>query len=274
MERINIASVMQKQKKASLTVEASLVVPVFIFAVMFFLYFFQFLNVMDAVQNSMTEAGKFISRYEPVAEEAELSNVLKTILIKQRFHAYLDENSINTKCILGGIYGIVVTMNGETEDSDDIEITAVYSLKFPIPFFGEKISLVTQKVKTRAFVGEDMKKNRGQRAEENTGLEMDDWLVYVTEHGTVYHMNENCTHLKLNISEITSGQIQSARNDNGGKYKACEKCVGKKPAEDSVYIAKDGDRYHNSLSCSGLKRSVNAVYYSEVIGKRKCSRCG
>ena len=96
----------------------------------------------------------------------------------------------------------------------------------------------------------------------------------IAENGSVYHLSERCTHLKLSISAIASGQIRTARNENGGRYKACEKCVGNSQAEDTVYIAREGDHYHNSLGCSGLKRVVNEVPYTEVLGKRRCSRCG
>ena len=274
MENVTIKGVMQKPKEASLTVEASLVVPVFLFAVIFFLYFFQFLSVMDSVQSGITEAGRFISRYAPVAEEGTLSETFKIILLKQKFYEYLDEGSINANCIVGGVYGITVTLTGEKEDSNELQIMAAYSFRFPIPFFGEKTSLVTQKVKTRTFVGQEMKKNRGQKKEVDENSELDDLLVYVTEHGSVYHTSESCTHLQFSISEITISQIKSARNHNGGKYKACEKCVKNKNMEESVYITNDGEHYHNSLSCSGLKRTVYAVPYLEVIGKRKCSRCG
>ena len=47
MQNVIVKQGMQKQKKASLTVEASLVLPMFIFAVLFFLYFFQFLYLQD-----------------------------------------------------------------------------------------------------------------------------------------------------------------------------------------------------------------------------------
>ena len=274
MRNVTLKYDMRKSKEASLTVEASLVLPVFIFAILFFLYFFQFLYLQDSVQSAITEAGKFLSRYEKAGEELELSEGVKQLLLKQRFYEYLDKESINKTCISGGIYGILVSMAEGNNTDSEIEITARYQIRFPVPFFGEKKSLVVQRVKTRGFVGLPVKKTLGSGGEEGSSSDELQKHVYVTESGTVYHLSENCTHLKLSISAISSGQIKSARNENGGRYKACEKCVENNLAEETVYIAKEGDRYHNSLGCSGLKRSVHTVLYSEVSGKRKCSRCG
>jgi len=263
------------QKSASLTVEASLVLPIFVFAVLFFLYFFQFLFLMDTIQSGITEAGSYISRYEKVAGEKEMSVVAKQVAAKQKFYQYLNKGNINTSCVAGGIYGINVGISEGIDGQQEIEITATYQVQFPIPFWGEKTSYVTQKVKTRAFVGLAMKKQvgRSDEAGEEEGVP-EDIRVYITENGIVYHRSETCTHLKLSISGICTGQIENARNEKGARYKPCEKCVKKGKTENEVYIARDGDCYHNSLTCSGLKRTIYCVSLSEVVGKRKCSRCG
>ncbi len=273
MWRLKLSNMVKKQKEASLTVEASLGLPVFVFAVMFFLYFFQFLYLMDSVQSGITETGKFLSRYEGVMGKSELSEVTKQFLVRQKFYEYLDKENICTECITGGIYGITVTLSESVENKSEIEITAIYQIRFPIPFFGEKKSLVMQKVKTRAFVGQVMKCYQEQEENGNREEAKEKEMVYVAENGSVYHLSENCSHLKLSISIISARQIEDARNQSGSRYKACEKCVGGNKAEEVVYIAKDGERYHNLLSCSGLKRTIYFVPYSEVEGKRKCSRC-
>lgn len=267
-----------REKKGAITAEAALVLPMFLFAVLFFLYFFQLLYLQDSIQGGITEAGKALSRCQPVTElaqepEKELTDVAKQVFLKQRFYEYLDEETINESCIAGGRYGINLDMSklSETEAEDDIEITALYQIQFPIPFFGNQTSLVLQRVHTRAFVGKEMKK---LSRKENTAEEAEDCIVYITENGMVYHKNENCSHLRLTITEIAAEQLGDARNENGGKYKPCEKCTENASPESIVYITREGDRYHNCLSCSGLKRTVYAVRYSEVKDRIRCSRCG
>lgn len=229
--------------------------------------------MQDSIQSGITEAGKFLSRYENILEEKETSEVAKQLILRQRFQEYLDEESINVNCITGGVSGIWLSVS-DADEKEVIEITAIYQIQFPIPFFGEKSSLIEQTVKTRAFVGKKMKKEQKEVGDSEKNSEEDDYLVYIAENGSVYHRSETCSHLKLAISETDEKGLETKRNDSGAKYKACEKCINSKVNGERLYIAKEGDRYHISLSCSGLKRTVYTVYYSKVKEMRKCSRCG
>lgn len=96
--------------------------------------------------------------------------------------------------------------------------------------------------------------------------------VYVTESGTVYHTSPDCTHIDLSIKTASKGALDSMRNEYGGKYHACEKCE-KEGFGSLVYVTGSGDAYHNSASCSGLKRTVKMVDQNELDGMKKCSRC-
>ena len=273
MERLKWNDQLQKQKEASITVEASLVLPIFVFAVLLFLYFFQFLYLQDSIQSSMTEAGKFLVRYGEATGESG-PEITKRLLLRQSFYQEMDKESTCLDCVIGGVEGISLLSSRVEEGEAKIEIVATYQVQFPIPFWGEKTSWVTQKVKTRAFVGHGMKQGSGNGAEADAGeLNVEDLWVFVTENGTVYHTNEECTHLRLSISGIAKEDVTSARNENGSRYQACDKCVERNHLEETVYITREGECYHNFLSCSGLKRTVYSIPYLEAAGMRKCTRC-
>lgn len=96
--------------------------------------------------------------------------------------------------------------------------------------------------------------------------------VYVTEFGTVYHRDLQCSHIKLSIRPVSKSQVDSLRNTYGEKYYACELCGAN--AGSSVYITNDGNKYHSTLECSGLKRTVREVDLDEVSHMKACSKCG
>ena len=98
-------------------------------------------------------------------------------------------------------------------------------------------------------------------------------LVYVTENGSVYHTTSRCTHLSLSIRQLPALLAENARNQQGDRYRACEKCVGDGEKNSLLFVTEQGDCYHNSLECSGLKRSVRLEEASSLEGIPLCSRC-
>ena len=117
-----------------------------------------------------------------------------------------------------------------------------------------------------------------------TGKDFSDWntgendeieeMVYVTESGGVYHINSGCTYLNLSVTKVSGSSVSSLRNSGGGKYHACEICSRNQSPAGTVYITRDGNRYHNHADCSGLKRTVRLVCKSDVDHMAVCSRCG
>ena len=107
----------------------------------------------------------------------------------------------------------------------------------------------------------------------DSGYFPEEEIVYVTEGSEVWHRDRNCSHLMLTIKQVDPTRVPDLRNESGGKYKPCGICHAKL-SDGILFVTTDGDRYHNSVTCSGLKRTVYAVNYSEVKDKRPCSRCG
>ena len=97
-------------------------------------------------------------------------------------------------------------------------------------------------------------------------------IVYMAEHGKVYHKSLHCTHLALSIRAASFSRVMEERNRSGGKYTPCEYC-GKQSFATLVYLTEQGDRYHFSLGCQGLKRTVRGVYLSQLPEIPACSKC-
>jgi hypothetical protein len=106
--------------------------------------------------------------------------------------------------------------------------------------------------------------------------EDEDETVYITQTGKVYHKSLDCTYLKLSISQVKFGDVDSLRSEDGGKYYACEGCSSGRAfsATDTVYLCDYGNRFHSTRTCKKIKRSIQEVSLSEAGGRLPCSKCG
>ncbi len=242
--------------RGSMTVEAALTIPLFLFAVLCLVYLLE----IQAVQFSVRAAAQ--SAAKEAAQEAALLPALNPVSLKSDIVNTVGADRLERSIISGGSAGIQCWTSYFDTGRGTIHICVAYRVRLPFPDYTNLGSRVNCEFEVKAWTGY---KKPGLESE-------DDSIVYITEHGRVYHSDYHCTYLQLSIQFVPYSGLSGLRNESGGRYHACEKCVhGSTMA--GVYITGYGNKYHNSLSCSGLKRSIRAVKKSEVSGMGGCSRC-
>lgn len=265
--------------QASMTVEAALAFPVFFFAVITLCGLFTFWEVRLTVRRAMVETARGISAYGDILVRADgeppevLGYLTDALAVRALLEGALEDKELISNYVEGGEAGIACVDSVLMTDEESVRIVCRYSFRLPISFFDLGKISVRQELDYRYFTGHKVATVLESADREDEPQEQDDKTVYVTEQGKVYHLTLKCPALNLHISEIAASQISSARNENGGRYKACEKCAkGARP--DVLFITTDGDRYHYVLNCSGLKRTIREVKLSELKEMNACKRCG
>jgi hypothetical protein len=290
----NIKHIKEKRSHASLTVETSFVLPLFLFFFISLLYLIQIINFQEVLQEALTESGLSMARaaymysdFHDVqdAQETDASifekgiqtglqeltgAVINKVLLKHTVTSKLNTDISNNLFVVGGFDGIRFDGSSVLEGNDDIDIVIRYRVRVPIRIFGIQEMNMIQRVKLRGWHGHQLPPLY-TIVEEN---ENEETIVYITESGTVYHLKRSCSHINLSIESI-NGKPTWQRNKNGGKYYPCEACCAKNNSGvGTYYITSYGDRYHSNKGCSKIKRSVREVPLSEVKDKASCKRCG
>lgn len=244
------------RRKGSVTVEAALAVPIFFLAVVSLLYLMEIMAIRTSVRAGLQWAGKQAMQ-NAYAVRAVIPADLEGDVVQAAGAGRLDRS-----IIVGGSSGIHCEGSYLSPGTGIGKIKASYKVRLPIPLFAAASVSCEETMQIKAWTG----------YEKNMFGNNDDETVYVTETGLVYHRDYQCTYLKLSIHMVQASEVDTLRNDGGGKYYPCEHCRGQ--SFGGVYITDTGNRYHTSLTCSGLKRTIYAVPLSEAVGKGACSRCG
>lgn len=260
-----------KRAEGSMTLEAACVLPLFLFAMLTILQFAKIETVSTALLAGMQDTAKDMAAYAYIKEiGAPTGDSVAEELLSGGISAAYAKSSVVKKANLKSSDGSISLWKSSFTENEMIDLAVTYEVRntytiLPIPRV--KAALRTR---VRAWTGRDGN-GSSMQGEDQKETEKEE-MVYMTMTGTVYHKDENCTHIKLSIKTVSFEQAKELRNKSGGKYHTCERCGGK--TEGNVYITDYGDRYHSSLGCSGLKRSVLKIPLSQAEDRRACSKCG
>lgn len=258
--------------KASMTIEACFVLPFFLFAFLNIISIVEIYRLQGNMSAAMHDTAKQMAVYgyeyrqigggsAGAAESLGLTYLYAAGKVRTKLgEAYLDSSPL-----AGSASSISWLRSSVMQDGDCIDLVAEYRIEPPAAVVGYQPRVLYNRIRTRAWTGYD---NAAHSAEGSTEEE----IVYITQDGSVYHRSRSCGYLKLSIAAVDIHFLDTQRNQDDGKYYPCGECGGS--CGNIVYITNYGNRYHSTLGCSGLKRTIMAVPISEANGRSACSKCG
>jgi hypothetical protein len=261
----------------SITVEAALALPLFLFAMMILMIPMVLMNESRKIQTELEQVCAEISQYAGVLSDSTLESEdykksgipeeLIEDMTKTGFRLYA-EGRIRSRIHTEKAGQFSLTGSRILEDGETIDLILSYQMILPFPVFRMKSVPMTARSCRRAWIGRDGGKGNG-----DTGQDMEDELVYIGKSSTRYHRNRNCHYLYNHISVISFADVGTVRNSDGRKYKPCARCGGLAGPGSSVYIMPSGESYHGDRNCSSIVAYVRAVPLSEVEFLGPCSYC-
>lgn len=252
-------------KKASLTVETALVLPIFMFAFISLLYFGAVIQYTNCVEEAIHQTVRDMAVKEYAIKSlssVDISGkasgvVISETYVRSKVNEYMSSVGMNP--------GKISYLRSNIGNGDIIDVIAEESIDLPYSFLGIGTFHILERGRVHAWTGYDA----NVRNEDNN---LDEEIVYITSKGSVYHKNRGCSHLKVVPKSISASDVEKTRNSGGAKYYPCEYC-GKKKNSDIYYITDFGNRYHSSINCGALTRDVEAIPISKAGSRRPCKDC-
>lgn len=249
-----------RRVKASMTVEAAFVVPMFMFFFFHLISSVEMIRLHGKLTLAMWDAGKQLTVYGAFAETADLDVPdigVSYLFVKNRAEYLLGKEYLDTSPLAYGRSGLNFVASEYDENVVDIDLT--YQVTPQITIFPFGYMRMGNRFMGKTWTGFDV---AGEVPK----------YVYVTLYGEVWHAVPNCTYIKIDVYATAVGNIDNLRNKNGGRYTVCELC-GEDERGDVVFYTPQGERYHNREDCSALIRYVKAIEWKNNIPYRPCSKC-
>lgn len=260
---------------ASMTLEASIALPLFIFFFVNMIGAIEIIRVQSEMEGVLHQVGNEVAiKAYDIREGENLVGIGSSGALEvgalSGYAIYKVKSELTDKlyknAVMDGASAANMLSSRIMTSGDIIDIVVDYRVHPIIPIIGFKDFMVESRYYGHAWTGYDI-----SGAGDNEEIQQE--MVYVTEHGEVYHRDVGCKYLRTSVKSVPYTQLGSKRNKDRKKYYACEYC-GDGVAGGDVFITDYGERYHTSVSCPGLKRKIYTIPISEVGGRGPCSGCG
>lgn len=236
-----------QKRKGSFTVEAAIVLPVFVWVLVLLLSWFRIFQVERSVQTALTLTG------QRIAAEGTLGNDLLDICSAEyQFHQAIKDNPYVEKYVKDE--GLGLSLLESTWDEHQMNLTVRYTISLPLMDYS-----VTQKSihkKWNGLPSDFMEKT---------------W-VYVAKKRSVYHTHKDCKYLNVIVKKTGYENRNLIRTRGGARFKPCQKCVKGKKSMKTIYYG-EGTSYHFDPECGNLKCYYRLVDIEECKDLRQCYEC-
>ncbi|MCD8336782.1 MAG: hypothetical protein LUD18_05810 [Lachnospiraceae bacterium] len=243
--------------------------PVFLFCMITALQYCRAMETAVQFGTALAETGKTMAAAAYATTCTQETGTAAGTAVSALSVVYAQSRVTGRTSDTSAVKNVNMVLSSLMQEDEMIDLVLTYQIKSPFGVINLPGTFFIQRASVRAWVGRVEDETAG---EDETDGEEDAVMVYVTENGTVYHTTPECTYLKLSIFTIDQNTLSTLRNNSGEIYHACELCGA--DAGEIVYATSEGNRYHSSLSCSGLKRTVTQVKLSDVGDMHVCSKCG
>lgn len=270
-----------------MTVEAALVLPIFLFAMLSIAFMIEVVRLQIHVGCAAGQVSKELAGYgytylkikdklsdgkQQLQDKGtegkwkinnELISIPGLFLAQNKIKEFAGEDYLNKSMIVNGANGLSLLGSDILEDGQWVNLKVSYEVQLPFSIIPNFKIKVTQYASSHAWVGNVNIDNSNEDSE----------IVYMTEHGRKYHVSKNCKYLNIKVHSVSEGEIDRCRNKNGGKYYPCHRCMG---ASAGCYFITDyGTSYHTKKNCTAISRNIIEKKLSDVKGVVDCCKgCG
>ena len=285
--------------RGSMALEAAVAVPLFLFFVMNLLFLFDAVRLQSGLQAAVQQAGEqvceaaYYTRFAVLGDgssggdgdlgdgsgssgatitDAEngqaVSLLVSETYVRNKVTSYLGDSFWRHNCVVGGRAGLSFAESKIMTEDDRVEIVVNCRIRPFIRILAFSDFPMQARYSGHAWVGWSGGRESAAGSGSSTGEQ-----VYVTKYGECYHTDPGCIYLNPQIRTVPASEVDNYRSGNGGKYYPCECCKPDKSG--TVYIAKEGNRYHSDRNCSGIVRNLDTMESTAAeTHYRPCPKCG